>query len=203
MIIQSATVQGDTSVVDGETAFRVDVVHRQGVRIYLTVAGTAVKSLEPGDLSWEQTGGAITFTLPLHNTGNTILHPTATLDASGWLGADREVNFDQPESVLPGSRVELNATLEGIPPIQVGSAVATIVSEAGTDHVRTQVGYTPWAMIGVVVLLIAAGCYGTVRLARFIRRARHAIAEVAQTESDALAAEDAILPSGRVRHRGT
>ena len=203
LIIQSAVVQGETSVADGETAFRVDVVHRQGVRIYLTVAGTAVKSLESGDLSWEQSGDAITFTLPLHNTGNTILQPTATLEVNGWIGANREVVFDQPESLLPGARVELNATLEEIPPIQIGSAHATIVSEAGTDYVRTQFGYAPWAMIGGGVLLLAAGLYGTMRLTRFIRRARHAIAEVAQMKSDAQAAEDAMLPSGSMRHRDT
>jgi hypothetical protein len=203
LIIQSAPVQGETSVVDGETAFRVDVVHRQGARIYLTVAGTAVKSLESGDLSWEQSGDTITFTLPLDNTGNTILQPIATLEVSGWIGADREVAFDQPESLLPGAKVELKATLEGIPPIQVGSAVATVVSEAGTDHVRTQFGYAPWTMIGVGVLLLAAGLYGILRLTRFIRRARHAIAEVAQTKSDAQLAKKAMLPSGSVSQRST
>ncbi|MGM7774518.1 hypothetical protein ACSVHC_00595 [Arthrobacter sp. KNU-44] len=91
LIIQSPPVQRKTSTDNGDTAVRIDVVQRQGVRIYLNVAGTAVKNLAHGDLAWEQKEDSLVFTLPLHNKGNTILHPTADLNLTGWPITDTTV----------------------------------------------------------------------------------------------------------------
>jgi hypothetical protein len=178
LIIQSPPVQGKTSTVKKDTAVRLDIIQRQGVRIYLKVAGTAVKALQHGDLSWQQTGGTLTFTLPVHNTGNTILHPRASLDVSGWIGANTQVKFDTPEIVLPGANLDLHARLTAAPLVQAGSAEATLTSEAGTGHARTSLIYAPWALIAIGLLALAAALYGVWRTARFIRRARYAIAQV-------------------------
>lgn len=180
LIIQSPPVQGQTSTLGG-TAVRLDVVQRQGVRIYLNVAGAAVKSLQHGDLSWQQSGDTVTFTLPLHNTGNTILHPSSILDLSGWIGANTQLTFDTPESLLPGATLDLHARLSHAALIQVGSAEATITSEAGTDHARISIIYAPWTLIGISLLILVAALYGARRTVRFIRRARHAIAQVNRT----------------------
>ncbi|TFD82519.1 DUF916 domain-containing protein [Cryobacterium fucosi] len=201
LIIQSPPVEGETSIVGGDTAVRLDVVQRQGVRIYLNVAGTARKSLDLGDLSWKQAGDIVTFTLPVRNTGNTILHPTATLDLSGWAGANTELNFDTPESILPGESVDMQARLAQAPPIQAGAADATITSEAGTDHVQVSVIYAPWLFLGIGLLLLVIFVYGAWRAARFVRRARRAIAQVARAGPDGQAPTNAILPSDRARHR--
>ena len=176
LIIQSPMVQGETSTLDDGTAVRLDTIQRQGVRIYLTVTGTALESLQHSELSWAQTGDTITFTLPVRNTGNTILHPTATLDVSGWVGANTQLTFDTPESLLPGATLDLHAQLTNAPLIQVGSADATITSEAGTEQVQTSLVYAPWALLGISLVVLAAAVYGVWRAARFVRRARRAIA---------------------------
>ena len=202
LIIQSPPVEGETSIVGGDTAVRLDVVQRQGVRIYLKVAGTALQSLELGDLVWKQTADSVTFTLPVRNTGNTILHPSATLALSGWVGANTELNFDTPEAILPGENLELKASLLKAPPFQAGTADATITSEAGTDHAQVSVIYAPWLLLGIGLLLLAIVAYGAWRAARFVRRARRAIAQVARTGPDSQAPTNAIVSSSRARHRG-
>lgn len=179
LIIQSPPVLGETSTLSGDTAVRLDVIQRQGVRIYLNVSGTAVKSLENGDLSWQQTGDTVTFTLPLHNSGNIILDPSADLDISSWIGVNSQLKFDTPESMLPGGNLELHARLLQAPLVQVGSAEATITSAAGTSHAQTSLIYAPWVLVGIGLLVLSAALYGAWRAARFIRRARHAIAHFA------------------------
>lgn len=200
LIIQSPPVEGETSIVGGDTAVRLDVVQRQGVRIYLNVAGIALQSLELGDLVWKQTADSVTFTLPVRNTGNTILHPSATLALSGWVGANTELNFETPESILPGENLDLKASLLKAPPFQAGTADATITSEAGTDHTQVNVIYAPWLLLGIGLLLLAIVVYGAWRAARFIRRARHAIAQVTLVGPDGQAPTNAIVSSGRARH---
>jgi hypothetical protein len=201
LIIQSPPVQGRTSTVNGDTAVRLDVIQRQGVRIYLKVAGTAVSTLQHGDLSWQQTGDTLAFTLPLSNTGNTILHPTATLDVSSWLGANTRLTFDTPESVLPGATLDLHARLTQAPLIQAGNAEATMTSEAGTEHARTSIIYAPWALVVFGLLILAAALYGAWRAARFVRRARDAIARIARTEPGAPVPHATALIEQRSRHR--
>ncbi|OIQ83607.1 hypothetical protein GALL_345950 [mine drainage metagenome] len=202
LIIQSPPVQGQTSTLAGGTAVRLDVVQRQGVRIYLNVAGTAVKSLDHGALSWQQTGDTVTFTLPVHNTGNTILHPSSTLDLSGWIGANTHLTFDAPEELLPGATLDLHAHLPHPPLIQVGDAQATLTSAAGTDHAQTRIIYAPWALLGLTLIVLAAALYGARRTVRFIRRARRALAQITRTEPRISVPETAALPAGqRSRHR--
>jgi hypothetical protein len=184
LIIQSPPVQGKTSTVDGDTAVRLDVIQRQGVRIYLNVAGTAASTLKHGDLSWQKDGDTLTFTLPLNNTGNTILHPSATLDVSSWLGANTQLKFDTPESMLPGSALELHARLTQAPAIQSGTATATLTSEAGTEHSETSVVYAPWPLLVAGLFLVLAVAYSAWRTARFVRRARHAIAQITENERE-------------------
>lgn len=184
LIIQSPPVQGKTSTVEGNTAVRLDVIQRQGVRIYLNVAGTAVSTLKHGGLSWEKTGDTVTFALPLDNTGNTILHPSGTLDVSSWVGANTQLKFDTPEGMLPGSTLELHASLPQAPAIQSGTAAATVTSEAGTEHSETSIAYAPWPLLIAGLFLVLGATYGAWRTARFVRRARHAIAQVTAKERE-------------------
>lgn len=179
LIIQSPPVQGKTTTVNGDTAVRIDVVQRQGVRIYLNVAGTAVKSLTPGDLAWDQKGNDLAFTLPVHNTGNTILHPSAELKLTGWPGPDSSLKFDTPESLLPGSSIDLHATAPKSPSAMNADAQAKLSSEAGTTQATTHVLYAPWLLLGIGLLILAGASYGAWRAARFIRRARTALAQTA------------------------
>jgi hypothetical protein len=200
VVIQSPPVEGETSIVGGDTAVRVDVIQRQGVRIYLNVAGAAVKSLELGELSWRQTADGVTFTLPLRNTGNTILYPTGTVDLASWMGGDTELDFDPPESILPGERFDLQARQDRVPPIQAGTATAIISSEAGTDLAQTNVIYAPWTLLGIGLLLFVIAIYGASRAARFVRRARRAIAQVARAGPSGKAPTNSVLADDHPRH---
>lgn len=184
LIIQSPPVQGKTSTVNGDTAVRIDVVQRQGVRIYLNVAGTAVKALTHGDLSWQQKDDSLAFTLPVHNTGNTILHPSAELNVSGWPVPDTTLKFDTPESLLPGSSIDLHATLPKAPAAMNADVKANLSSEAGTDLATGHVLYAPWILLGIGLLILAGASYGAWRGVRFIRRARAALAQIS-TEATA------------------
>lgn len=184
LIIQAPPVEGETSVVNGETALRLDVVQRQGVRIYLNVAGEAVKSLGHGDLKWQREGDTVTFTLPIHNAGNVTLHPSAELDVSEWTGTATKLTFNKPESILPDARLELQATLSGAPPVHIGRAEAKVTSEAGEDRVETSIFYVSLMFILITLLIVAALVFIIWRTVRFIRRARQAMSQVSQIQPD-------------------
>ncbi|MBP1235396.1 hypothetical protein JOE40_000864 [Arthrobacter sp. PvP102] len=178
LIIQSPTVQGKTTAVNGDTALRLDTIQRQGVRIYLTVAGTAVKSLAHGNLSWKQNRDTLDFILPVRNTGTTILHPSAEMNLSGWPDPATSLKFDAPDGLLPGASIDLHARLAQAPIVQNGTAEATLTSEAGTSQAGTRVLYAPWALLATGLVLLAAALYGAWRAVRFVRRARVALSQV-------------------------
>lgn len=180
LIIQSPPVEGETSMVNSDTALRLDIVRRQGVRIYLNVAGEAVKSFDHGSLDWKRDGDTLTFTLPVHNTGNVTLHPSADLDLSEWTGTDTKLTFNKPESLLPGASLDLQATLADAPPVHIGRAQANLASEAGTARAETSFLYVSLLLIGVALLALAALIFAAWRIIRFVRRAREAMAKVAQ-----------------------
>ncbi|MDJ0378837.1 DUF916 domain-containing protein [Cryobacterium sp. PH31-L1] len=181
LIIQSPPVEGATTTDSGDAALRLDVIQRQGVRIYLTVAGTAKTQLSHGTLSWERSGDEVTFTLPIENTGNTILYPTAHLGLNSLIGVTTELQFATPESILPGATLNLEATLPQAAFIQVGSADAELISDAGTEQISTTFNYVPWWILLILLLLVALIAFGAWRLTVFVRRARRALAQVAQT----------------------
>jgi hypothetical protein len=192
-IIQSPPVEGETSTI-GTTAVRLDVIQRQGVRIYVNVAGKAARALTHGALTWSKSGDAVTFTLPVHNSGNSILHPTAALDLTGWPTANAHLDFEAPESLLPGASLTLHARLAQAPLVHAGSAEATITSEAGTARTRATVVYAPWIPFGIGILVLLAAFFGAWRAARFVRRARRALAELARIATADL--EHPGLPDG-------
>jgi hypothetical protein len=126
----------------------------------------------------------------VHNTGNTILHPAASLKLTGWPITDNTLKFDTPESLLPGSSIDLHATVPQIPLAMNADAEAQLNSEAGTNQATSHVLYAPWLLLGIGLLILAAGTYGAWRGARFIRRARAALAQTATEEPE---------PAGRHR----
>lgn len=61
-------------------------------------------------------------------------------------------------------------------------AQAQLSSETGTAQAATRVLYAPWLLLGIGHLILAGASYGAWRDARFIRRARAALAQtVAET----------------------
>lgn len=177
LIIQSPVAEGKTSSSGGDTAVRLNIIQRQGVRIYVKVAGTAVNSLSYGGLSWQQSKGAVTFALPVRNTGNTIEHPSGSLDLNGVGGSNIHLKFGRIESLLPGATVTLHARQTHAPIAQAGTARATITAEAGTQHAEVTVFYAPWVLLVLGLALAGALFYLTWRVSRFLGRARTALSE--------------------------
>lgn len=147
IIIQSPPVEGETSSSSGGTQVKLNVIQRQGVRIYLTVAGTPVNSLTYGKLNWKQTGNDVVFTLPLRNTGNTIEHPSGSLDLKSAIGSEIHLELDRIESLLPGATVELHGRQANAPLFQAGIAHALVTAEAGVEHAQVNVFYAPWVLL--------------------------------------------------------
>jgi hypothetical protein len=175
LIIQSPEQAGKTVTVGSQTAVQLNIIQRQGVRIYLHVAGTAIRTLQTGPLTWHHTGKTITFDLTIRNTGNITLHPTASLDLTSILGPNSHLQFQSPEMLLAGASLVLHTTLEDAPLIETGHADATVNSEAGTSHTRTTLTYAPPTLIAGAVILLAALFLAAWRITRFLRRARLAL----------------------------
>lgn len=184
LVIQAPPVEGETTELDNGTALRLDVVQRQGLRIYLDVAGEAIQSLERGDLTWEKSGESIRFSIPLRNTGNTILHPTGEVDISGWIGVNETIEFGAPESILPGGSFTMTAELPEAPLVHWGRTQAKIGSEAGVSRVGIDFVLVPWELLAAVAAALLIGGLLTWRIARFVRRARRALAQVQAGDRD-------------------
>jgi hypothetical protein len=185
LIIQEPLEKGDVATAADGTAVRLDVIQRQGVRIYLNVAGTSVKKLEVGPLAWTQSGESVTVTLPISNTGNTTLHPTGDIAFSSLLGLNGSALFTVPESITPGSTVVLEGIIDTAKLIQLGQIDATVASEAPT--VRATTGFVNihwWVLVGLTVGVLALA-YLIRRQILFTRRARAAFARETRAETRA------------------
>lgn len=178
VIIQAPPQEGETTELEDGTSVRLDVVQRLGVRIYLDVAGEAVIGLEPGELDVERRDGSLTVTLPLTNTGNTNLAPQVEAAIEGWPGGRRQLTFEATEELLTGSTHILEDRVDNLPPIFIGSADATITSEAGETQLSAPIFYIEWPLLLGAALLLVVAAFITWRVTRFVRRARRALAEV-------------------------
>lgn len=181
VIIQSAPIVGSVSAADKQGAVsRIDIVERQGVRIYLHVAGKDTSTLARPALHWSTSSRGVNFSLKLVNTGTTILHPKATVMVSSRIGAPAvQLSFNTPEELLPGEDVTLHARLTDPPQIEIASLKAQLNSEAGSETpLGTLVLLNWWLIFGsliAAVLLTFVGWKGI----RYALRARAAIRRVA------------------------
>ena len=176
VIIQAAPVPGKTITVQGGTAVQLNIVQRQAVRIYLTVEGTRRNKLTNGSLTWKQNGDEVAFSLPVSNTGNTTLHPSSSVELASAIGVNQTLHFNTPESLLPGQSITLHATLRHAAPIQLGGATVTEHSEAGNRQITADFTYVPWGItVGTLAAIGLLAILGY-RFARFLSRARRAIA---------------------------
>jgi len=123
----------------------------------------------------------LSVSLPLHNSGNTILHPRASLTMVSVIGANSEVPFVVPESILPGGSFTIVARVTPAPFVQIGNATATVSSEAKTARQQISIAYIPWPLLTAIVGALALISYVAWRVIRFVRRARRALEQVAKT----------------------
>ncbi|MBC7518120.1 MAG: DUF916 domain-containing protein [Microbacteriaceae bacterium] len=205
IIMQSPTEVGKVSPNSKGAVMRMDIVQRQGVRIYLTVAGKALHQLDLGSLTWVKNDNGLEFFLPIHNAGNTILRPRATVSLPSLLGGDKLLTFDTPAALLPGASVVLQARLSAPAIVEFATAIATVTSEAPARQSSVEVRYAPLPLlagsVGALILLVFIGW----RVLRFVRRARKALKRLAGMDAASQVspmpqgvAEPELVPAGLV-----
>lgn len=179
LMVQSKAVEGETTN-SGGSPVRIDVVQRQGVRIYLTVPGIPRLGLSAGQLNWVTSGDDIVVSVAVTNTGNSTLRPTAKATFGRWMGGSTSVAFAKPESVPPGTTVTMTARIAAASWIQLGSVSAEVKSAAGIVKRETTIVLVPVLIsvgAGVTVIVLALCVW---RVVRFVRRARRAFAAIEQ-----------------------
>jgi hypothetical protein len=178
IIIQAPPVTGRTATLRGGTAVRLDVVERQGVRIYLTVAGSGRRAQKVGPLSWHRNGRVITLSQTVRNTGTVTLHPANRVSLTGWPSLDVHARAIGPQELLPGASFTFHARVPAASPVSDATGTSVIRSEAGSRRTTIDVVSLPWLVVlgaFVALTLIAVAAW---RFLRFIRRARRAIAAI-------------------------
>ncbi|GIJ48958.1 hypothetical protein Val02_58440 [Virgisporangium aliadipatigenens] len=145
---------------------RVNVDRRIAARVYLRVAGDPRPALkvEGMRVSYDNpphpfSGGTMTVTYDLRNTGNLRLSGVARVRLTGpfgvGLGATRDIAV--PE-LLPGARITVTETVRGIAPAGYVTAAATVVArDVPVTTSKTSLWAVPWTVLGVAVLLLAWG----------------------------------------------
>lgn len=178
VVVERAPVSGRPSDVGRDLSVQVNIVERVGVRLYLNVAGTAIRKVEAGQLRWTRTSDGLRFTLPLRNSGNVTVTPRVTLRIEGRGAARRPLSMRGPESILPGAQATFVATWRDAPQLVLAKARAIVeldgmATEAASADANVRIVPWPWAAAvagGLALLALAVW-----RIARFYRRARVAL----------------------------
>lgn len=181
LIIESPPVVGSSSAAGkGGAVTRIDVIQRQGVRIYLRVTGTATAKMAPASLSWKSTSTAVEFTLPMTNTGTIILHPKATLRVTSSTGSTpKDLSFNTPQSLLPGQSILLRAHLADPPLMDVAHLTATVTSEAATQKPTGTLVLMAWWVLVLILVGIALLAFASWRIIRYVHKSREAFRSLA------------------------
>ncbi|MEU1812662.1 WxL protein peptidoglycan domain-containing protein [Micromonospora aurantiaca (nom. illeg.)] len=177
---------------------RVAVDHRVGARIYLRVTGELQPTLAVQDLRVRHTGsvnpltgGTVTATVTVRNTGNVRLAGQPVLGVAGPFGlAPRSVTGAALPEILPGGELTTTVRMPGVPPLFRLTADATVTPVAVGDQVldprprastaRAAVWAVPWPQLALLALLALAGW--ALIATRRRRAARHARAVAAARE---------------------
>jgi hypothetical protein len=172
IVVEREPMQGASQDIANELAVKLNIVERVGVRIYLNVAGEAVRRLKAGRLTWSRSGGAIRFILPVTNTGNVTVRPRGRLRIRGR----GTVPFDGPAELLPASKATMTAVWRDVP--SFGQVNVTAVVEYGGKRPatkRTSFRVIPWRTVLIVAFVVAAIAGLGWRAVRLWRRARAAL----------------------------
>lgn len=179
IVLEAPPREGTPGEVGDQTAVQLNVVERVGVRVYLTVSGTARADLSAGPLSATDEDAAIVFTLPITNTGNVILKPTVTATVRAKVGGNENLTFTQVESLLPGQTATVRATWQE-PPSLVWARVDAIVRyEGGTERAQTDIRRVPVIPAAIIAAASLLVLWLILRAVRTVREARRVLRQQA------------------------
>ncbi|MEU5941819.1 DUF916 domain-containing protein [Micromonospora sp. NPDC047548] len=151
---------------------RVEVERRIAARVYLRVAGALRPSAQVTAVEIDYAnpvvpfpGGKMAVTYRVANLGNVRLSGKALVRATGPLGLRLATGdlIDLPE-LLPDSEIRLHQEFSAVVPAGVLSAEVTVNPATSTETLPSQSGSAsrtavPWAVVGLLVLLIAVAGY--------------------------------------------
>ncbi len=198
-IVIETDPKGQPQNLGNNFAVQMNLVERIGVRVYLTVAGEAVRSLGVGNLTWERTGNNIRFEVPVTNTGNVRVDPTGELTFDGFRLPSDALRMSRVETLLPGSTVTLTALWPHPPLLADGTATATVTFGAGQRVQRsTHLRLLPLPLAAGALLGLALVAFATWRFVRFLGKARVAL-RLAGEPAGAMANPPAMATKGDPR----
>lgn len=161
IVVQRDSSSGTARDLGSGVEVRVDLVERVGLRVYVTVPGTAAARLSAGPLRWERDADGIRFSLPVANVGATVLKPAGSVRVHGRRPSDVRVRFDGVDALLPGQSALLTVVWRE-PPALVWAEADAVVEADGT-MVRSSIDLhlLPsmwWAVLvpGAALTLLAA-----------------------------------------------
>lgn len=155
----------------------VTVVQAVGVRIYGHVVGPLhpALALPQMSVSVHQSVGAqfsssvdVRVTFHVHNSGNTVLSPMATVLLSSPLGTAATKRFLVNE-ILPGSSLGYSLRFSGLTTYGHLRVEVSVNGQGANARKVSTVWTVPWVLVVLVVLAIGAGVWVFVRR----RRKRH------------------------------
>ena len=174
-IVIETALPGRAQHVGGDFAVQMNLVQRIGVRIYLTLAGQAHRSVHVGQLTSERTGDGIRFSVPVTNTGNVRLDPRAELAFKGFRLPPR-LEMSRVETLLPGSTVALTALWRNPSLVAAGTVTATVdLGDARPVRRSAHLRLLPLPLVAAALLGLTLVSVGTWRFVRFLRKARVAL----------------------------
>lgn len=180
-------------------AVQLNLVERIGVRVYLTVAGEAVRGLGVGNLTWDRTGDGIRFEVPVTNTGNVRVDPRAELTFRGFRLPSSALRMSRVETLLAGSAVTLTGLWPHPPLLADGTATATVTFAGGEPVQRsTHLRLLPLPLAAGALLGLALVAFATWRFVRFLGKARAAL-RLAGEQAGATANPPAVATTGDPR----
>ncbi|MDG4832968.1 DUF916 domain-containing protein [Solwaraspora sp. WMMD1047] len=153
---------------------QVAVDHRVGARIYLRVTGELRPEFTITDLRVRHdsaanpfTGGRVTATFTVRNTGNVRLTGEPSLRVAGPVGlARRTERTDALPEILPGNELAVTVRVRGVPPLFRLAVTAQVRPAAVGDQVldpapvpvtaEAGVWAVPWLQLALLVVLAAA-----------------------------------------------
>ena len=184
-IVIETDPKGQPQNLGDNFAVQMNLVERIGVRVYLTVAGEAVRSLGVGNLTWERTGNDIRIEVAVTNTGNIRIDPRAELTFQGFRLPSSALPMSGVETLLPGATVTLTGLWAHPPLLADGTATATVTFADGqVARASTHLRLLPLPLAAGALLGLALVGFATWRFVRFLRKARAALRLAAQQAGD-------------------
>jgi hypothetical protein len=198
-IVIETDPKGQPQDLGDNFAVQMNLVERIGVRVYLTVAGQAVRTLGVGKLTWERSDEGIRFEVPVTNTGNVRLDPRGELTFQGFRLPSAALRMSRVETLLPGSTVTLTGLWPHPPLLANGTATATVTFADGEPVQRfTHLRLLPLPLAAAALLGLALFAFATWRFVRFLRRARVAL-RLAGEQASATANRPAVATKANSR----